>query len=59
MIRKSTDGLRGVNKNLVGAVLNDVDPDRSYYKSYYDYSYYLDDEIPKREQVTEPHSVAG
>ena len=41
VIRRAVAGLRNVGANLVGAVLNDVDPERSHYKSYYDYDYYL------------------
>ena len=53
LIRRVIASLRNVNANLVGAILNDVDPERSHYKSYYDYSYYLDASQPAAEEASE------
>lgn len=56
IVRRACASLRNVNSNVVGAILNAVDPERSHYKSYYDYSYYLDvDTSPG----TEGESVGG
>jgi capsular exopolysaccharide synthesis family protein len=41
IVSRAAQSLRNVSANVIGAVLNDVDPQRSHYKSYYDYNYYL------------------
>jgi len=59
VIRRAVAGLRNVGANLVGAVLNDVDPERSHYKSYYDYDYYLtrgDDQGAEAQESKEPQA---
>ena len=47
--------LRAVNKNLVGAVLNNVDLSRAYDKDYYYANYYYEDaegSAPKKRRST-------
>jgi capsular exopolysaccharide synthesis family protein len=40
LIRRCVSGIRKINPNVIGAVLNNVDLDRSHYKDYYYVGYY-------------------
>jgi Mrp family chromosome partitioning ATPase len=40
LIRRSVQNVRRVNPNVIGAVLNNVNLDRSHYKDYYYVGYY-------------------
>jgi Mrp family chromosome partitioning ATPase len=43
LIRRCVESLREVNPHVVGAILNDVDVDRSHYRDYYYAGYYYYD----------------
>ena len=40
LIRRAVESIRTVNPHVVGAILNDVDVDRSHYRDYYYAGYY-------------------
>lgn len=48
LIKKCVGDLRRVNQNLVGAVLNHVDLDRSHYKDYYYMGYYYGESTDRK-----------
>jgi len=40
LIRRCVSNVRRINPNIIGAVLNNIDLDRSHYKDYYYVGYY-------------------
>jgi len=51
LIRRSIKQLRGINANLIGAVLNQVDVDRGHYGDYYYGGYHYSEDEGKKKRV--------